>query len=383
MQSTKHVAIIGAGAFGGWTALHLLRLGARVSLFDTWGPGHSRASSGGETRVIRATHGPERPYMELVRRSLELWRASEAKWDRPLLRPVGVLWLPGPDDGYERAALGLLAEYGFSFEELAAPELARRFPQINFEGVKWAILEKGTGYLLARRACQAVLEAFQAEGGSFRLMGTRPGPLRDGKMTHLALGDETKLEADAYVFACGPWLGTLFPEVIGDRVRPTRQEIHFFGTPATPHRFHEDDMPVWIDNGPRLFYGIPGSEWRGFKIADDTLGPPFDPTSGERIPSKEGIAAARRYLRFRFPGLGDAPLTESRVCQYENSPDGHFIIDRHPGAENVWLLGGGSGRGFKHGPALGERVARLVLGDERPDPFFGLARFEKAKPSAD
>ena len=185
------------------------------------------------------------------------------------------------------------------------------------------------------------------------------------------------LRADAYVFAAGPWLGRLFPDVIGDLVRPTRQEVFFFGTPPGDTRFTEEAMPVWADHGARFMYGIPGNRWRGFKVADDTRGPPFDPTAGERQATAEGLRAARAYLGYRFPGLAGAPLLEARVCQYEQSPDEHFIIDRHPGAGNVWLVGGGSGHGFKHGPAVGELVAAHVLDHGVPDPQFALARFAR------
>ena len=134
-------------------------------------------------------------------------------------------------------------------------------------------------------------------------------------------------------------------------------------------------FPVWIDRGEQIFYGVPGNQWRGFKLADDTRGAPFDPTSGERVASAEGLRAAREYLGYRFPALKGSPLLESRVCQYENSPDQHLIVDRHPDAANVWLVGGGSGHGFKHGPALGELVAANVLGEKPAEPFFALARF--------
>src|SRR5262249_10619629 len=155
-------------------------------------------------------------------------------------------------------------------------------------------------------------------------------------------------------------------EVLGERVKPTRQEVFFFGTPAGDARFNEELLPVWSDR-PR--YGIPGNEGRGFKIADGTLGPAFDPTSGERTVSAAGLRAARDYVASRFPGLKGAPLVESRVCQYENSPDGRYIVDRHPHAENVWLVGGGSGHGYKMGPALGERVAETVLGRRAVEAF--------------
>jgi len=376
MTKQPHVVVVGAGAFGGWTALWLRRGGARVTLVDAWGPGNSRASSGGETRVIRGTYGPRAIYTHLTARALHLWKENERRWQRKLYHPIGVLWLVENDERYERAALPLLKEAGLAFEELSGAETARRYPQINCEQVRWAIFEKDAGYLTARRACAAVLEGFLAEGGEYRQLAAQAGPQPvGGELRDIKLSDGTTLGADAFVFACGPWLGRLFPDVIGDRVRATRQEVFFFGTPPGDQRFTEQALPVWADHGRGFIYGIPGNEWRGFKVADDTRGPPFDPTTGERLPTPAVLQAAREYLAFRFPGMKDAPLVEARVCQYENSPDEHFIIDRHPAAANAWLVGGGSGHGFKHGPALGELVARLVLGDGSPDPVFRLSRF--------
>jgi glycine/D-amino acid oxidase-like deaminating enzyme len=377
MTKQPHVVVVGAGAFGGWTALWLRRGGARVTLLDAWGPGNSRASSGGETRVIRATYGPRAIYTHLTARALHLWKENERRWQRKLYHPIGVLWLVENDETYERAALPLLKEAGLAFEELSGAETARRYPQINCEQVRWAIHEKDAGYLTARRACAAVLEGFLAEGGEYRQLAAQAGPQPvGGELRGIKLSDGTTLGADGFVFACGPWLGRLFPDVIGDRVRATRQEVFFFGTPPGDQRFTEQALPVWADHGRGFIYGIPGNEWRGFKVADDTRGPPFDPTTGERLPTPAVLQAAREYLAFRFPGMKDAPLVEARVCQYENSPDEHFIVDRHPAAANAWLVGGGSGHGFKHGPALGELVARLVLGDGTPDPQFRLSRFK-------
>ncbi len=371
------IAVVGAGAFGGWTALACLRRGARVTLVDAWGPGHSRASSGGETRVIRAIYGPDRVYVEMTARALRLWRENEDRFRRKLFRRTGVLWMAGRDDSYERASLPFLREAGLAYEELTGAEAAARYPQVNFEGVSRVILEKDAGYLLARRSCQAVMEGLQAEGGEYRQASATPGAVESNGMGPLPLSDGTRLAADHYVFACGPWLGRLFPEAIGDRIRPTRQEVFFFGTPAGDLRFQEDRLPVWIDHGERISYGIPGNEWRGFKVADDTHGPAFDPDSGERMPTESGLASARACLARRFPGLAGAPMVEARVCQYENSPDGRFIIDRLPETANAWIVGGGSGHGFKHGPAVGERLAGLVLGSGTPDPFFALARLAK------
>ncbi|MGH9579387.1 MAG: FAD-dependent oxidoreductase [Terriglobales bacterium] len=370
-----HVAVVGAGAFGGWTALHLLRRGARVTLLDAWGPGHSRASSGGETRIIRAIYGPDRIYVRMVVRSLQLWRENAERWGRALFRKTGVLWMAGPDGRYEQAALPLLKEEGIAFEQLEAKEAARRYPQINFEGVSWAIQEKDAGYLTARVACAAVLDGFMAEGGEYRQLAVEPGAFQGGALSGIKLSNGSLLEADRYVFACGPWLGRLFPGVLGDLIQPSRQEVFFFGTPSGDARFSEESLPAWIDNGTRIFYGIPGNQGRGFKIADDSHGESFDPTSGERTPSAAALDSARAYLRFRFPALKDAPLVEARVCQYENSPDGHYILDRLPTATNVWVVGGGSGHGFKNGPAIGEMTAAMVLEEKAPEPKFALARF--------
>lgn len=378
MQTAKpHVAVVGAGAFGGWSALGLLRKGARVTLLDAWGPGNSRASSGGETRIIRAHYGSTRVYAEMAARSLHLWRQNEERWKSRLFRRIGVLWLVGRGDAEDRAAARLLAELELPFEEFDAAEAALRYPQVSFRGVQRVLLEKDAGYLMARRACQTVLEGFLAEGGEYRQLAAQPGPIESGRMGPLLLSDGSRLAADHYVFAAGPWLGKLFAQVVGSRIQPTRQEIFFFGTGPGDPRFGEDSLPAWIDNTGRRFYGIPGNEWRGFKVADDTRGEPFDPTLGERVASSAGLRAAREYLAHRFPGLKGAPLLESRVCQYENTPDLNLILDRHPEASDVWIVGGGSGHGFKLGPAVGERVAALVLDGAAVDPFFGLARLRR------
>ena len=309
-----HVAVVGAGAFGGWTALYLRRRGARVTLLDAWGPGNARASSGGETRVIRATYGPRAIYTRMAARALVLWKEHEARWRRQFYHRIGVLWLVESDDQYETAALPILRDAKVDFEELAGLEAARRYPQINCERVRWAIFERDGGYLTARRACAAVLDGFRAEGGDYREVAVLPPQPNGGELTTVTLSDGTTLGADRFVFACGSWLGALFPEVIGDRVRPTQQEVFFFGTPAGDRRFTEQAMPVWADHGSRFMYGIPGNEWRGFKIADDTRGPIFDPTAGERVPRAEAVQTARDYVAFRFPALKGAPLLESRVC---------------------------------------------------------------------
>ncbi|MFY9822286.1 MAG: FAD-dependent oxidoreductase [Thermoanaerobaculia bacterium] len=376
MSTPLHVAVIGAGAFGGWTALELRRRGARVTLLDAWGPGNSRSSSGDETRIIRGVYGSDKVYVDWVARAFPLWRQAQERWGVPLYRRTGCLWLCGGDDAYVRACLPHFADAGLAIAELSLEETRRRFPQVDFGGVGSIFFEEEAGYLLARRACQAVAAAVAAEGGEVRRASAMPGPIAHGRLERLDLADGSALAADLFVFACGPWLGGLFPEVIGERrLLPTRQEVFYFGTPAGDLRFDDGACPAWIDlSGERIYYGIPGNESRGFKVGDDTRGEPFDPTTTERIFSPSLLAGARAVLARRFPALSRAPLVESRVCQYENTSDGHLLFDRHPDAANLWFLGGGSGHGFKLGPALGEYAAESILAGRTPLPLFSLDR---------
>jgi sarcosine oxidase len=383
-SSGARVAVFGAGAFGGWTALELVRRGARVTLLDAWGPGHARASSGGETRVIRATYGPRTLYTRMATRALELWRAHDARSGLGLLREAGVLWMFAGDREFARTSIDALGSTGVAIDELSVGAARERFPQIDFTGISSVLFEPHAGYLFARRACEHVVERLAAEGGEYRAAAAvSPVMLEhDGTATarRVSLTSGAPIEADAFVFACGPWLGTMFPQEIGALVTPTRQEVYYFGTPPGDTGHVDPRMPVWIDVGERVTYGIPGNAHRGFKFADDTPGPPFDPTHGEREATAAGVAAARAFLARRFPGLRGAPLLGAEICQYESTPDADFIVDRHPGFSNVWLVGGGSGHGFKMGPALGEHVASLVLGECTADPQFALARFATPPP---
>jgi sarcosine oxidase len=379
-----HVAVVGAGAFGGWLALWLRRRGARVTLLDAWGPGNSRSSSGDESRVLRAMYGRDGLYTEWVARALGLWTEAERLWGLPLYRPTGALWMFAGDDRYARASLPCLAAAGLPVAELDLAAAAERFPQVSFAGIASVFHEERAGYLAARRACRAVAAAVAAAGGEVREAAATPGAIGrggEGAMAPLPLSDGSRLAADVYAFACGPWLGGMFPELLGSRLRATRQEVFYFGLPpGGGASFGDGALPVWIELGERIFYGIPANAGSGFKIADDSRGEVFDPTHGERVPSAPDLERARRHLARRFPGMAGAPLLEARVCQYENSLDGQLLVDRHPEAANVWLLGGGSGHGFKLGPALGEYAAELILTGAAPRPELALARLERAAP---
>ena len=372
-----HIAVIGAGAFGGWTAHHLLKKGYDVTLLDVFGPGNSRASSGGDSRVIRGIYGEDKIYVDLVARSFKLWKRYQKQWQQSLYFPTGALWFFQVDDTYAQKSLPIVNQVGLKSEQISKKEVEKKFPQINLTDLKSFYFEHEAGYLPARHCCQVVLENFVKKGGEYKQLAVKPGKIFNNKLTELILSDGSKLNADSYVFACGPWLSKVFPNALKDIITPTRQEVFFFGTPYGDPSLFESNMPVWVDFGKKIWYGIPGADWRGFKVADDTRGAEFDPTSGNRKASESGLESARNYLAKRFPSMKDAPLLESRVCQYENSPDGNYIIDKHPEAENIWVIGGGSGHGFKLGPALGEFVVDRVIGNKEIDPFFALSRFNK------
>lgn len=363
----KSIVVVGAGCFGAWTALHLARAGRRVTLIDAQAPGHARSSSGGETRIVRAGYGAQEMYTRWATRSLEEWKALSSRAAPPLFHETGVLWMARKEDALTTSTVATLQHVGVPHERLSRAELDARWPQIDFGPVTWAIHEPNAGVVAARRAVAQV--AREAEGAGARALraavvppvlgGARLGAIRT------AAGEE--IRADTFVFACGPWLPKLFPELLGERIFPTRQEVFYFGTPSGDARFSTPMCPAWIDFGEEI-YGVPDLEGRGFKIGLDRHGPPFDPDTGDRV-AVTTLDEVRSHLGRRFPALAAAPHLATEVCQYENTSSGDFLLDRHPEFKDVWLVGGGSGHGFKHGPAVGELAAKLVveggLADER------------------
>jgi sarcosine oxidase len=365
------VAVIGAGVFGAWTAYQLQRTGARVILIDQYGAGNSRASSGGKTRVIRRGYGPDEIYSRSADRSLELWRELSKQSDHLLFHRIGVLWLARDRDAYSISTLATFERMGVAFEKLTRIELQTRYPQIDFGPITWAILEEDGGILMAQEGVRAVVQAAERDGVTYVEESVLP-PKGKGSLESVATVNGGRLNAGTFVFACGPWLPRVFPEVLGELIHVTRQEVFYFGVPAGDYRFAPPAMPVWIDFND-LVYAIPDIAGCGFKIAIDAHGPEFDPDIGDRDATSEGLAAVRKYLSLRAPALTDASLLGSEVCQYENTSNGDFLIDRHPTLENVWLVGGGSGHGFKHGPAVGEYVVKRISGGSDVEPRFSLA----------
>ena len=368
MRDSYDAVVVGAGVFGAWTAYHLRKSGRSVALLDQYGPANSRASSGDETRILRMGYGADEIYTRWALRSRELWTELFDKVGQPeLFQETGALWTPRPADRRGEETRATFEKCGVDYEDVSMAELEYRFPQFQFTSERVGIFELFAGVLLARKAVtQVVAEAVRNGVEYFRQAASAP------EVGRIRTNSGGGIQAGLFVYACGPWLPKIFPELLAGRIRATRQEVFYFGTPPGDRRFAPPQMPAWIDFGDeRCPYVVPECESRGFKVAFDRHGPEFDPDSGDRVAT--GIDGARAFLAERFPALAEAPLVESRVCQYENTSNGDFLIDRHPEFDNVCLVGGGSGHGFKHGPALGEYITRLIDGKVATEPKFSLA----------
>lgn len=365
------VVVVGAGAFGGWTALYLREMGVDVTMVDAYGAGNARASSGGETRQIRAAYGNQEYYSRWVVEAFARWKKRQAEWGRTIFFETGqVSFVPELTPAL-RETQAILDRLKVKTEVLGREELVRRFPQVNAEGMNYGIYTPGTGVLKAREGCQAVADAFQKAGGRFTIARASLGTQAGGKLQDVTLSNGQTIAAQSYVFAVGPWLPKVFPDVMANKMRSPRMLELFFGTPPGDERFTYPNFPNWAVGGA---YGFPSIEGRGFKVALEGT-QLVDPDTQQRVLTAEEVAKGREFVARWFPLLKDQPLVESKVCQYEMSVDSNFIVQRHPALENVWLVGGGSGHGYKHGIILGEYVANRVLGrptDPALEPIFTL-----------
>lgn len=372
MSSAKRfdVAVIGAGVFGAWTAWYLAKRKLSVLLVDAYGPANARASSGGESRIIRMGYGGDELYTRWSQNSLAQWKTFFARRGEPLFHETGVLWLAPENDSRLSHTTATLRKCDVAFEQMDRNTLEKRYPQMAFDGIGAGVLEPHSGVLMARRAVAAVVADAVQMGAEYR-MAEIVTPAGTDRATEIKTKAGEKMEAGHFVFACGAWLGKIFPKVLGSRIFATRQEVFFFGVPAGDIRFAPPALPTWLFQSDEI-YGMPDLESRGLKIAVDRHGERIDPDTQSRVATERAAAVARKYIAERFPALRDAPIVEARVCQYENTSSGDFLIDRHPQMNNVWLVGGGSGHGFKHGPAVGEYVVGQVLEGGAGEARFSL-----------
>ncbi len=341
--------VVGAGVFGASTARALARRGWDVTLAEQYTPGTVRAASGGDTRLLRSAHGSVDWYADLAWRARSQWLELQEATGTRIWEPVGIAWFAQHENGFEVASRASLERLGIPHEWLAPDDARGRYPSLEVDDLHAVLFEPEAGVLHARRATQLLVEDGQRAG--VRLLSERITPADPPA-------------ADAVVWACGAWLAGLFPGVV--ELKVSRRDVFFFGGDAswsgTPG-FCDYDAP---------FYGHGEIAGLGVKIAPDFPGPEIDPDTLDRLPSAELEADARAYAAHRFPALANAPVLGGRVCQYVLTGDTHFLFARHPEHQSWWLLGGGSGHGFKHGPALGDYVADCLEGSREPEEFHAL-----------
>ena len=382
------LVVVGAGVMGAWTALRGLEAGRATTLIDAFGPGDPRATSGDESRIIRSSHGEDAFYAEWARDAREAWIALGAAAGVPIFEPSGVAWFAHAEGGFATQSEATLRRLGIPVERIAAPEAVARWPGLALDDDDFVVYEPEAGVLRARQGVRAVAAAFEGGGGTLRVDRVRPTPASGRRLEAVETASGESIAGGTFVFAAGPWLAKLFPELLGDVIALTKQDVFFFGPEPGDRRFGADRFPAWVDFD-RAMYGIPALDGRGFKAAPDGYGRAFDPDTEDRLVDRETLAATRAFLAERMPAMAARPVAETRVCQYESTPDTHFVIDRHPDWDNVWLVGGGSGHGFKHGPMIGRHVVNLIDADGSalasrsgpPDDRFSLTRPRVAGPT--
>jgi sarcosine oxidase len=375
------VVVIGAGVFGAWTAHALHGAGLSVTLLDAFGPGNSRASSGGESRITRSAYGDREIYARWAAESLDDWKALARRTGLALYENTGVLtFVPGGDSFADESSV-VLKRLGIRHEILSATDTMRRFPVFRLNPTESAIFEPDAGALMARRALGALVDEMKSGGVEYRIAAVRT-PSGSGRLAAVETLAGESISADRFVFACGPWLPKVFPALLKSRLRAQRAEVFFLGVPAGDTRYLPPAMPTWIDhNGMGDAYGFPSLDNRGCKLAVDAFDNPIDPDTGDRTVTAPYIEAMRSFVRQRMPGLSEAPIVETRVCQYEYAENKNYLLDRHPDFTNVWIAGGGSGHGFKNGPMVGKYVAKLVANQETTDPRFSISATKQLAPA--
>jgi len=363
--STAEIVVVGAGAFGGWTALYLREMGFAVTMIDQYGPGNSRATSGGESRQIRAGYGEREIYTRWVLQAFERWKARESEWGRKLFFQTGQLALAREWTKDLTDTKKVFDKLGVKYDIVKHDDLVRQYPQMNTQSVDFAMYTPSTGVLKAREGCVAVAQAFEKKGGRFLTAKVELGRRSGTTLQDVALSTGRRVAAQTFVFACGPWLPKVFPSVMKNKLATPRRVVFFYGTPSGDERFTYPNFPTWsVDTA----YGFPSIEGKGFKVVPTFERVIVDPDTQEHTLTADELRLGREFVTKWFPALANQPLVESKVCQREDSVDEHFIVNQHPELNNVWLVGGGSGHGYKHGIMLGDYVANRVVGkDKNPE----------------
>jgi glycine/D-amino acid oxidase-like deaminating enzyme len=358
--AAPEIVVVGGGAFGGWTALHLQRAGHQVTLVDLYGPGNSRATSGEETRGIRTGYGDNDLWSTWAMQAIERWKGWDAEWGTRMFTNTGDICMRANSAGFLDSCMATWDKIGVRYERLDSAEAGYRFPQMNFDGLSVGVYEPDAGVARARYACLTVADQFQKLGGEIVVAHADLGSRSGDRLDDLVLQPGERLSAQTFVFAVGPWFPKLMPALMADKIRIPMGHVFYFGAPPSDLRFSAPNCPSY--NFPGVTgWPILDHDSRGFRVRTGGR-PGDDPDTSVRWIDEQYHEPARRVLTQRFPALADAPILETRSCHYEISSTDNFIIDKHPEFANVWIAGGGSAEGFKFGPMIGPYVADRVTG---------------------
>jgi glycine/D-amino acid oxidase-like deaminating enzyme len=377
-MSKMKVAVIGGSSWGGWIALKLIEAGLDVTVIEARGAGHDLSGSGGHSRIIRATYGGDDTYTQMAGLAFSQWQEYSQKWGLPLIQNTGQLWLFREAPTYARRSLPQMQQYGHVLEEWSIAEVHRRYPAFFLDDIRYAFFEPGAGFIAASNACQQVQQQVIRRGAKWLSLSGKPGTPDKGRLSELLLSNGERVVADWYIFAAGAWNPLLFPELLHNKIYLSRHDVSFFAAGAYQKL---PELPIWLDFDSEgiLFYGIPHKQ-PGIKVSFDERSYRLPSADAPREPDAALTERNRQYLARRLPFTRGGSLTTSRVCIYDNSPDGDFILDLHPEADNVLIASGTSGHGYKMGPAIGQMVAEAVTGQTPLPERFSLARFEKNTP---
>jgi sarcosine oxidase len=371
-MATWDAIVVGLGAMGSSALYQLSRRGLRVLGIEAFAPGHRLGSSHGESRVIRLAYHEHPSYVPLLQRAYELWSELEAESGEQLLTITGGLMIGPPESELVGGALQSARLHGLEHTLLTPDEVRHRYPAFCLADDEIALLEPRSGFLRPERCISTFLDLARRNGAEVRY----EQPVRAWSAAEVRT-DIDSYRAEHLVFACGARMS----KVLGERIPTVTAEraVLFWIQPAQPELFRDSPIYLWETRQGQVFYGFPHVDLPGAKVAMHHSGEFCDPDVVDRSVHPRDEARLRAALANRLPPL-NGPVADSLVCLYENSPDGHFVIDRLPDAPRVVYAAGFSGHGFKFASVIGEVLADLVTkGEATPDAgFLSAQRFQPA-----
>jgi sarcosine oxidase len=370
------VIVVGVGGMGSSACYHLAKRGVRVLGLEQFDIPHAKGSSYGYSRMIRTAYYEHPDYVPLLRRAFQLWKQLEDEALLKVLHVTGGLYLGRPNGEIISGSLASSRKHALAYELHDRRALRNQYPQFHVPDDYVGLFEYQAGFLLPELAIGAYVDLAMRHGAEIH--GNEPvTSWTDDSRGVTVTTPRGTYRADQVVFCGGAWSDKLVTD-LGVKLLVTRQVLGWV-QPRRRDLFQLGVLPVWaIDNHDgTIHYGFPLTpESPGLKIAHHGPGPATDPDTIDRAPHPDDEQTFRPALRRHLPDA-DGPLLSMRICMYTNSPDHHFIIDRHPKHPRATIACGFSGHGFKFASVIGEALADLATkgGGELPIGFLGFSRF--------